>query len=217
MSDTSSSDSDTDVSRDDLRLREAEKFLKTGSNFKIMHNLLMKRRYKDQKISIRTLEWFVVTYAPKKEIAYELEESDGTSSDLFQVNPSYQDQLGKYTKKEFDPFCRSKKRMFHKTVRDGGTRVKLDLQTNVAQINFFNWALSNGVLDYIVDHYAVIMNSKKRAEACRRDAKNRSDGDSKNQVMDHNWTHHPYLNPPRAKHNTRRWQTLSRARLYVKK
>lgn len=168
----SAKNNDVEMSRDDLRLQKAQKFLKSGENFSILYNLLEKSRYNKKKVSIRTLEWFVVNHAENKDISYDLEEAKTESSERFQVNKSYQDQLRIYTKRAFDPFCRGKQcRTFTKKIRDGDKETELTLVTNLAQLNFFMWAISNRVLDYIVDNYVHIMKCKKVAERLRRNAK----------------------------------------------
>jgi hypothetical protein len=164
---------DNEPSRDDLRLQTAIKFLNSGKNFRILYNLLEKSRYGDKKVSIRTLEWFVVNYAEGNDISYNLEEAKSSSSEMFQVNKSYQDQLRIFTKKAFDPFCRGEQsRDFRKKFTDGKKEVVLTITTNLAQLNFFQWAIGNRVLDYIVDNYKTIMKCKKIAEKQRRKAKN---------------------------------------------
>jgi hypothetical protein len=154
-----------------------------------MYDLLVNRRYKKLKMSIRMLEWFVVTYSQKHDVYYELEEANGTSSEPFSVNKSYQNQLGIYTKRAFDPFCRAKKKSFNKVVKvedDEGNERKerLALKTSVAQINFFNWALTNKVLDYIADNYVEIMHNKKQSENARRDAKRGGAASSSSRLID---------------------------------
>lgn len=166
------SSNDNEPSRDDLRLQTAKKFLKSGNNFRILCNLLEKSRYKDMKVSIRTLEWFVVNFAESNDISYNLLGDRSTSSEMFQVNRSYQDQLRIFTKKQFDPFCRGEQtREFRKKFDDGKKEIVLSLTTNLAQLNFFQWAIRNRVLDYIVDNYKTIMKCKKIAERQRRKAK----------------------------------------------
>ena len=55
---------------------------------------------------------------------------------------SYKSQLKAYSKKKFDPFCRRDRLSF-----------KLDdeysVETTIGQLNFFKWAISNLVLEYI--------------------------------------------------------------------
>lgn len=164
---------DEEPSRDDLRLKTAVKFLKSGQNYQILYDLLQKSRYNNKKVSIRTLEWFVVNYADNNDISYNLEEARSSSSEMFQVNKSYQDQLRIFTKKAFDPFCRGENtREFTKKITNEKNKPEtLSLKTNLAQLNFFQWAIGNRILDYIVDNYKMIMKCKKVAEKQRRKAK----------------------------------------------
>ena len=49
-----------------------------------------------------------------------------------------------YSKKQFDPFCRRERIVFEpldKTLTEG-------FVTTIGQLNFFRWALQNGVLEY---------------------------------------------------------------------
>jgi hypothetical protein len=41
----------------------------------------------------------------------------------------------------FDPFCRSKRIKF------------LNFETTVGQLNFFEWAINDDILDYLEEHY----------------------------------------------------------------
>jgi hypothetical protein len=53
---------------------------------------------------------------------------------------SYKSHLKAYSKKMFDPFCRHKKIQFQ------------GLNTTVGQLNFFEWAIQDEVLDYLVEN-----------------------------------------------------------------
>ena len=53
---------------------------------------------------------------------------------------SYKRHLKAYSKKMFDPFCRHKKIQFQ------------GLNTTVGQLNFFEWAIQDEVLDYLVEN-----------------------------------------------------------------
>jgi phage antirepressor YoqD-like protein len=44
----------------------------------------------------------------------------------------------------FDPFCRCKRIQFH------------EFETTVGQLNFFQWAIQDDVLDYIEQHHSEI-------------------------------------------------------------
>ena len=55
---------------------------------------------------------------------------------------SYKSQLKAYSKKKFDPFCR-RDRILFKIDKDHS------VETTIGQLNFFKWAISNLVTDYI--------------------------------------------------------------------
>ena len=55
---------------------------------------------------------------------------------------SYKSQLKAYSKKRFDPFCRRDRLLFK--IDDDNS-----VATTIGQLNFFKWAISNLVLDYI--------------------------------------------------------------------
>jgi hypothetical protein len=167
-SDSSDSDNDDEskeeaMSKDDLRLLKAKAFLKIGDNFTILQELLHEKRYQGKRISMRILEWFVIIYSKEKNIAYELNSGDVSSSGLFRVYKSYTDQLNTYTKKCFDPFCRGRKITFKKA-----SNSKLRLSTNLGQLYFFMWILDNRILNYVVRKYATIRLAKKEYDKSRR-------------------------------------------------
>jgi hypothetical protein len=53
----------------------------------------------------------------------------------------YKSHLKAYNKKMFDPFCRWKRIQFR------------GMDTTVGQLNFFEWAVQDEVLDYLEQHY----------------------------------------------------------------
>jgi iron uptake system EfeUOB component EfeO/EfeM len=67
----------------------------------------------------------------------------------FKVYVDYKLKLKAYSKRRFDPFCRWDRI----TIPYGnGTFI----QTTIGQLNFFKWALENGVVAYIEKNYAAI-------------------------------------------------------------
>ena len=60
------------------------------------------------------------------------------------VFQSYKSQLRAYSKKRFDPFCRRNRIHYncHGEILD----------TTIGQLNFFKWAISNLIIDYIKLH-----------------------------------------------------------------
>jgi hypothetical protein len=86
----------------------------------------------NSNLSLRLIDWFVTNYAKKFNISYMTK-----SNKHVIVYLSYKSHLKAYSKKMFDPFCRWKRIKFH------------DMDTTVGQLNFFEWALTDEVLDYL--------------------------------------------------------------------
>lgn len=106
----------------------------------------------DKKISLRSIDWFITNYSKKNNIYYLIysDEDNNPSFDdenneyrnNMNVFHSYKSQLKAYSKKRFDPFCRRDRILF---------RMDEDhsVETTIGQLNFFRWAISNLVVDYI--------------------------------------------------------------------
>ena len=108
-------------------------------------------------ISLRLLDYFVVTYAKTHEVWYTIVAPDGQETPFY-VNSQYATQLKRYTKSRFDPFCRGAKKDFR------------GCQTNLKQLNFFRWAITHHVIDYAVAHLPEIAAAHKADLAATRDA-----------------------------------------------
>lgn len=89
-------------------------------------------------VSLRILDWLVTNYAKKKNITYVVDREDGPAA--FNMHLEYKSQLRAYSKRFFDPFRRRGRVAF-------GPR-----KTTVGQLNFFRWAILNGVVAYGADH-----------------------------------------------------------------
>lgn len=96
---------------------------------------------KSNGISLRNLEWFITNYAKKHHTSYKTK--DGK---LFTVHCAYKSSLDGYSKKLFDPFCRSEKFAY----KVPGT--SHEIQTTLAQLNFIKWCIKNNIIDYISDN-----------------------------------------------------------------
>ena len=92
-------------------------------------------------ISLRNLEWFITNYSKKNNLSYKT-----TDGKIFSVHCAYKSSLDGYSKKLFDPFCRSSKISY--TVP--GTSI--EIHTTVAQLNFIRWCIKNNIIEYIRDH-----------------------------------------------------------------
>lgn len=96
----------------------------------------------NSKISIRVIDWFVTNYSKKNNIIYPLIEKDNVILKYFNVYLEYKALLKGYKKKLFDPFCRKHRIPFCYSATGR-------LVTTIGQLNFFRWAISNKVLDYV--------------------------------------------------------------------
>ena len=106
----------------------------------------------DKCISLRSIDWFITNYSKKNNIYYLIyNNKEGNPSfddehneyrNNMNVFHSYKSQLKAYSKKRFDPFCRRDRILY-----------KMDsihsVETTIGQLNFFKWAISNLVIDYI--------------------------------------------------------------------
>ena len=98
----------------------------------------------ESPISLRIIDWFATNYAKKFFTVYEV-----GANRRFKVYVDYKLKLKAYSKRRFDPFCRWDRI----TIPYGnGTFI----QTTIGQLNFFKWALENGVVAYIDNNYAAI-------------------------------------------------------------
>lgn len=97
---------------------------------------VMKILHGDSNISLRLIDWFVTNYAKKYNISYTTK-----NGKYVIVYLSYKSHLKAYSKKMFDPFCRWKRIKFQ------------DMDTTVGQLNFFEWAITDEILDYLEIHH----------------------------------------------------------------
>ena len=81
------------------------------------------------------------------------------------VYNDYKLKLKAYSKKRFDPFCRWQRITIPYDSENS-------IQTTLGQLNFFKWAIENGIIKYIENNYSDIeadMNTRNSS------AKNKSD------------------------------------------
>jgi hypothetical protein len=118
----------------------------------------------ESPISLRIIDWFATNYAKKFFTVYEV-----GANRRFKVYVDYKLKLKAYSKRRFDPFCRWDRITIPYS---NGTFI----QTTIGQLNFFKWALENGVVAYIESHYGTIeddmnaRNSTSRRNNVTKDA-----------------------------------------------
>jgi hypothetical protein len=94
----------------------------------------------ESRISLRLIDWLVTNYAKKNNVSYLTKK---TNKHII-VYLSYKAHLKAYSKKMFDPFCRSKHVQF------------MGLDTTVGQLKFFAWVIEDEVLDYLEENFDAV-------------------------------------------------------------
>jgi hypothetical protein len=113
-------------SKSDLLLQSLTKFFEVPENREQLHDILGHGKGP----SLRKLEWFVTNYSKANHVSF-----TGPNGKVFTVHVAYKSSLDGYSKKLFDPFCRTERIEFQ------------GLTTTCAQLNFLRWAISNGIVE----------------------------------------------------------------------
>lgn len=116
------------MSKQDILLKSLDDFFSDEKNFKTLCDILNH----NLGISLRNIEWFVTNYAKERQTKFKTQ--NGTCVD---VHIAYKSSLGGYSKKLFDPFCRTERIQFK------------GITTTVAQLNFIRWCIRIGIVDYL--------------------------------------------------------------------
>lgn len=128
------------TTQNDLLMNNLMKFYDENNNLEKMLRIING----ESPTSLRIIDWFATNYAKKFFTVYEV-----SANKRFKVYVDYKLKLKAYSKRRFDPFCRWDRI----TIPYGnGTFI----QTTIGQLNFFKWALENGVVAYIEKNYAAI-------------------------------------------------------------
>ena len=133
-----------DMSKQAVLLESLRKFYADPAHLRVLTEVLRN----ESRISLRILDWLVTNYSKKRNVSYLVRGPDGAPTS-FNMFVQYKSQLKAYSKKHFDPFCRRGRLQF----ADAAGRT---FETTVGQLNFFRWALVNGVIDYGIRHGADI-------------------------------------------------------------
>jgi hypothetical protein len=112
-----------------------ERFYNNANNIQTVQSILEGK----SKLSLRLIDWFVTNYAKKFNTTF----LTSTGKHII-VYLSYKSHLKAYSKKMFDPFCRSKRIKFR------------EFDTTVGQLNFFEWAITDEILAYLEKNYDAV-------------------------------------------------------------
>ena len=128
------------TTQNDLLMTNLMKFYDEDNNLDKMLKIING----ESPISLRIIDWFATNYAKKFFTVYEV-----GANRRFKVYVDYKLKLKAYSKRRFDPFCRWDRITIPYS---NGTFI----QTTIGQLNFFKWALENGVVAYIEKNYSDI-------------------------------------------------------------
>jgi hypothetical protein len=133
------------MNKSDILLSSINTFYAIPENRATLIELLNK----SSGISLRNLEWFITNYSKKNNLSYKT--NDGR---IFSVHCAYKSSLDGYSKKLFDPFCRTEKISYK--IPD----TSHEIHTTVAQLNFIRWCIKNKIVDYIRSHHDVLFSKQ---------------------------------------------------------
>ena len=106
-------------------------------------------------LSLRVIEWFVTKYSELHNVSYLKTRPNGTEY-YFEVNKQYMLELDGYSKKIFDPFCRSSRIIL---CYNGEY-----IESTIGQLHFFSFIFKHNILDYIYEHLDDIKQDIKERE-----------------------------------------------------
>jgi hypothetical protein len=122
------------MSKSELLLNSLDRFFSEDANAGHLVDILNHRK----GVSLRNLEWFVTNYSKSKNLTYTT-----PSGKTFTVHVAYKSSLDGYSKKLFDPFCRTERIQYKLPSGE-------EITTTVAQLNFIRWCITNGIIEYLV-------------------------------------------------------------------
>jgi hypothetical protein len=122
----------------------------------------------NSKISISMIEWFVIKHAQHHGVILHIDKDkdrlvidkdaltkNGKNIEYLNVYNNYKAQLKSYKKYNFDPFCRGEKIQF-------GLGKNVELVSSIRQLNYFKWACSEHIIDYIEANFDELYAIKKK-------------------------------------------------------
>jgi len=145
-------------SKDDLLINKIINFYKIKNNLNIFLETVLQKN----KISLRLLDWFVTNYSKKNNSCYLL------NNENYYVFKGYKSQLKAYSKKYCDPFCRRDRIVFDysdtnnikliNSNNSNNSNNNNQIVTTLGQLNFFKFAISHGIIEYVKNNLILIEN-----------------------------------------------------------
>ena len=150
------------ISSDESKMPSLIRFFSHKANFDVLLEFIANVNKTDSRISLNLLEWLVINYSKHHGIVYKFMKNGKIKSIFLWIE--YESALEGNNKKSFDFFQRNprdkKGRKINKIINLEYGDNKY-LKTTVAQLNFFRWAIRNGVIDYLKNNLANIHEDMK--------------------------------------------------------
>jgi hypothetical protein len=150
-----------------ILLNQLKSFYQIDKNIKTLFRILnhnnIHKNNKENKISLRLIDWFVTNYCKKNKIIIEKKEKNKTNH--INIYNSYKSNLKAFSKQLFDPFRRKNELFLNYTstskvtfTEDKFLYKNNHIKTTIGQLNFFKWIIDNDIYEYIRLHKKVIEN-----------------------------------------------------------
>lgn len=150
-----------------ILLTQLKNFYQVDENletlFRILNHQNIYKKSKEDKISLRLIDWFVTNYCKKNTII--ISKKENTKTNHINIYNSYKSNLKAFSKQLFDPFRRKNELFLNYTktfkilFTDDEYFYKNDhIKTTIGQLNFFKWIIENDVYKYIKLHKETIEN-----------------------------------------------------------
>lgn len=140
----------TELNRD-LIMVKMSKFYAKPENIETMINITEGK----SSVSLRLIDWFVTNYCKKNTVI---------TNGRFNIYIDYRSQLKAFSKHNFDPFKRRERIKYH-------YQPDKYIITTIGQLNFFKWAIENGIVEYIQKNCTDIENDMANCYKCNNGAK----------------------------------------------
>ena len=116
------------------------------------------------QISLRLIDWFITSYCKNAR------DGNPQYKTLKNIYQDYRSQLKAYKKLKFDPFRRRQRISFK--ISDQEASEDKCINTTIGQLNFFKWAIDNGILKYINENFDTL---ESAMNAHQKNAKKKND------------------------------------------
>ena len=133
-----------------ILLNQLKNFYQIDKNintlFRILNHNNIHKNNKENKISLRLIDWFVTNYCKKNKIIIEKKEKNKTNH--INIYNSYKSNLKAFSKQLFDPFRRKNDLFLNYTstskvtfTEDKFLYKNNHIKTTIGQLNFFKWII----------------------------------------------------------------------------